>query len=256
MHAPLPLQAPLQPLKVESESGVAVKVTDVPVGKSAEQVAPQLIPAGLLVTVPLPPPALVTVSLKAVEKVAVTDLLAFMTTVHVAAVLIQSPLQPVKTELVAASALRVTVVPLVKDAEQVAPQLIPAGVLVTVPLPVPDLLAMSVKVGRAEKVTVTERLLVIATVHCLLSVETESQPLQLSIVEAESGVAVNVTVAFMGKDATHVVPQLIPAGLLVIVPLPVPALFTVSVNVSWLTPPIEHNKIQSAANPMSIPNFF
>jgi hypothetical protein len=41
-----------------------VRVTLVPLEKSALQVAPQLIPAGALVTVPVPEPAGVTVSAK------------------------------------------------------------------------------------------------------------------------------------------------------------------------------------------------
>ncbi|GIX32855.1 MAG: hypothetical protein KatS3mg125_0811 [Lysobacterales bacterium] len=53
---------PLHPAKVEPESGVAVNVTVEPWLKLAEQVEPQLIPEGLLVTVPLPVPALFTVS--------------------------------------------------------------------------------------------------------------------------------------------------------------------------------------------------
>jgi hypothetical protein len=39
---------------VEPEAAVAVSVTEVPEGKLAEQVVGQLIPAGLLATVPLP----------------------------------------------------------------------------------------------------------------------------------------------------------------------------------------------------------
>jgi hypothetical protein len=43
---------------------VAVKVTAAPLLKVAEQVLPQLMPAGLLVMVPLPVPAFATVRLK------------------------------------------------------------------------------------------------------------------------------------------------------------------------------------------------
>ena len=50
---------PLQPVKVEPGAAVAVRVTEVL--KLAEQVKPQLIPAGALVTVPLPVPAGTTV---------------------------------------------------------------------------------------------------------------------------------------------------------------------------------------------------
>src|ERR1700728_5185804 len=51
---PLPLHAPLQPLKNQPLAGVSVSVTCVPLAKLALQVEPQLIPDGVLVTVPLP----------------------------------------------------------------------------------------------------------------------------------------------------------------------------------------------------------
>ena len=54
MQLPVPLQAPPQPVKLQPLAGVAVKVTGVPLEKFALQVAPQLMPAGELVTVPLP----------------------------------------------------------------------------------------------------------------------------------------------------------------------------------------------------------
>ena len=64
-HDPVPEQPPpLQPLKVEPAAGAAVSVTAVPLAKLAAQVAPQVIPAGELVTVPLPVPAGVTVRMK------------------------------------------------------------------------------------------------------------------------------------------------------------------------------------------------
>jgi len=58
----VPEQAPDQPAKTEPEAAVAVKVTEVPVVKEALQVVPQLIPEGLLVTVPEPVPAFETVN--------------------------------------------------------------------------------------------------------------------------------------------------------------------------------------------------
>jgi hypothetical protein len=69
------------------------------------------------------------------------------------------------------------------------------------------------------------------TVQVLLSEETELQPLQLSTNEPELGVAVSVTVPGL-NEAEQVLPQLIPDGLLVTVPLPAPDFVTVSVNVA------------------------
>jgi hypothetical protein len=57
---PVPLHAPLQLTNVDVPFGVAVSVTTVPALKAAEHVAPQLIPAGLDVTVPPPVPAFAT----------------------------------------------------------------------------------------------------------------------------------------------------------------------------------------------------
>ena len=55
VQLPLPPHAPLQPEKVAPEPGVWLSVTAVPEGKFALQVPEeQLMPAGLLVTVPLP----------------------------------------------------------------------------------------------------------------------------------------------------------------------------------------------------------
>ena len=65
VQGPVPVQPPpLQPVKAEPTAGAAVSVTAVPLGKFAAQVAPQLMPAGLLVTVPALVPALETVSVK------------------------------------------------------------------------------------------------------------------------------------------------------------------------------------------------
>ena len=57
MQELVPEQAPDQPVKSELASGFAVSVTDVPLANSALHAEPQLIPDGLLVTVPPPVPA-------------------------------------------------------------------------------------------------------------------------------------------------------------------------------------------------------
>ena len=58
-QAPVPEHAPAQPANVLPLEGVSVSVTTVPLGKFALQLVVQLIPAGLLVTVPVPVPAAV-----------------------------------------------------------------------------------------------------------------------------------------------------------------------------------------------------
>src|SRR6058998_3439071 len=73
-QVPVPEQAPLQPANVDPPAGLAVSVTGVPELYEAEQVAPQLIPAGFEVTVPLPDPDLPTDSVKVwMLNVAVTE---------------------------------------------------------------------------------------------------------------------------------------------------------------------------------------
>ena len=57
----VPEQAPLHPEKVEGAAGLAVNVTVVLTGKAAEQLEPQSMPAGELVTLPVPVPDFVTV---------------------------------------------------------------------------------------------------------------------------------------------------------------------------------------------------
>jgi len=78
-------------------------------------VAPQLIPGGLEVTVPLPMmPVLLTVRVNVCRlKMMVTDRAALMVTVQLVPEAVSHPLQPVKVEPAVGVAVRVTVVPLV-----------------------------------------------------------------------------------------------------------------------------------------------
>jgi hypothetical protein len=64
VQLPVPVQAPLQPEKVEPLAAVAVKARVAPPVKVALQTLPQLIPLGLVTTVPFPVPAFVTASVR------------------------------------------------------------------------------------------------------------------------------------------------------------------------------------------------
>src|SRR5215470_8726910 len=226
----VPVQPPpLQPVNVEPAVGVAVKVTAVPVVKDVEHVVPQEIPAGALVTVPVPVPALVTVRAKDdCTKLAVTEVAAVTATVQVP-VPVQPPLQPVNVESAAGAAVKVTAVPLANVAEHELPQEMPVGTLVTVPDPAPALLTVSEKLCNVN-VAVTEAAAFMVTVQ--VPVPVQPPPLQPENVEPAAGVAVNVTAVPVVKDVEHVVPQEIPVGALVTVPLPAPALETVRVEVA------------------------
>src|SRR5437870_3643000 len=135
-HGSAPEQpAPDQPAKVPLPVGVAVRVTWAPKLKLAAQVGPQSMPAGLEVTVPRALPALATVSVNWLStKVAVTVAAPATETVQVPAPAQPPPSQPVKVEPAAAAANRVSVAPGSKVAAQVAPQSMPVGLEVTVPV--------------------------------------------------------------------------------------------------------------------------
>ena len=141
LHVPVPEQPPPdQPPNVVPALGLAVSVTAVPLAKLALHVAPHVIPAGELLTVPVPLPDVRTDNWKllaaAVLNVAVTEALAAAIMLH-ADVPLQAPDQPANVELAFGVAVSVIAVPDGKLALHVCPQLMPAGVLLTVPAPVP-----------------------------------------------------------------------------------------------------------------------
>ena len=114
---------------------------------------PQLIPVGVLFTVPEPVPALATVMVKrpagAELKVAVTDRAAVMETTHEPEP-VHAPDHPAKVDPASGVAVNVTEEPDLNVSLQSVPQAIPAGELVTVPEPVPDLATVS---GKDSKMT-------------------------------------------------------------------------------------------------------
>src|SRR5690242_8172805 len=137
---------PLQPSKLEPTSARGVKVTRVPGAKAATQVTGQPMPAGALVRVPPPVPALVTVRLTVgTVNVAVTAVAAATVTAHVPVPEQPPPLQPENTLPAAGVAVKVTTAPAPNVCAHVVPQLIPTGEETTVPVPVPARLSVSGK---------------------------------------------------------------------------------------------------------------
>ena len=206
-------------------AAVAVNVTDVPDTKGELQVAPQLMPAGLLVTVPTPAPAGVTARVNVfggAVKFAVTVWSAFIVTVHAPVPLQPPPLQPVNVEPPVEAAVRATVLPIGKSEAQTVPQEIPLGLLVTVPVPVPDLLTVNRFVGIALNVADTPAVSV--TVQAPLP---EQAPPQLTNDEPAAAAAFKATEVPGSNWFEQIAPQLMPAGVEVTVPLPVPCLVTV-----------------------------
>jgi hypothetical protein len=122
----------------------------------------------------------------------------------------------------------VTSVPLAKLALQVGPQSIPEGALEIVPVPVPAAFTVSIA-GLA----IMLKLAVTCWAALSVSVQVGLLPLHPPPVhpakdELAPAVAVSVTWVPLAKLALHAGPQLMPAGLLPIVPPPAPAVSTLS----------------------------
>jgi hypothetical protein len=225
---PPPVHAPLQPANSEPVAGVAVSVTTVPVSNGTAHALPQLTPSGLEATVPAPAPACATVRMNCcTSQVAVTPRASPIVTWQLPAPA-HAPLHPANTDPLADVAVRVTTVALSNGALHAVPQLIPAGLEVTVPPPRPAGVTVRANCdGSASKPAVTARpwLIVIWQVP-----EPVHAPLQPMNAEPEPGVAVRVT-RVPGSYSLLQLPlleapaiaQLIPAGTLVTVPCPVPA---------------------------------
>jgi hypothetical protein len=230
VQLPVPVQPPpLHPVKSEPAAALADNVTLVPLAKLALHVPGQLIPVGTLVTMPEPLPAIVTDNAKFMTNVAVTVCAALIVTVQLPVPVQPPPFHPVKVEFAAALADNVTLVPLAKLALQVPGQLIPVGTLVTVPDPLPAIVTDSWNVTVAVKVAVTARAALIVTAQLPVPVQA---PLQPAKVEPVAGVSAKVTLVPLAKLALQLPGQLMPAGVLVTVPLPVPAAVTVRGNVA------------------------
>jgi len=131
----LPVQDPDHDPSPKPVLADAVSVTAVPCGKFAEHVPGQLMPAGLLLTVPEPVTATVSCCNVADWVKLAVIVAAAVTVITHAPVPLQAPPQPVNVKPAAGVSVSVTWVFCANVAVQVEGQLIPAGVLVTVPVP-------------------------------------------------------------------------------------------------------------------------
>lgn len=229
---PVPAQFPLQ--VIVSVAGVAVRVTG-PAGNFAVQGAAEvqaLIPAGLLVMLPVP----TTVTVKSVLITGGTTLLmvavqvagvpATMVRFAVLPVPVQPALQLTVSPALVGVAVRVTG-PAWKSALQGAAEvqaLMPAGLLVTLPLPTTvtdSSVPVDGVVPGAKVATHTAGVLATMVTVLIISVPVQS-PVQAIVSVTLAGLAVRVTfpdenLALQG--AAEVQP-LMPAGLLMTLPVP------------------------------------
>jgi hypothetical protein len=109
LHGPVPLHAPLQPVKLAPGAAVAVRLTVEPTVNDAEQALPQLMPAGVEFTAPGPVTPTFSVALLT-ENVAATLLAASSVTLQ-SPLPLQAPPQPLKLKPAAGLAVNFTVVP-------------------------------------------------------------------------------------------------------------------------------------------------
>ena len=122
-------------------------------------------------------------------KLAATDFAALMLTVHDEPETVSHPVHPLKNDPGCEVAVSVTTVPVAYVAEHPAPQLIPPGLELTVPRPIPVLVTVSVKLN-AVNVGTTD--LDAFSVRLHVSLDAESHPLQLSNLDPATGDAVRV----------------------------------------------------------------
>jgi hypothetical protein len=142
----VPAQPPLQPTNSESAAGVAVSVTAAPDGNEAEHVDPQAISPPPLETVPVPSPALLTVSPRTAVNVTPSDAVPTGVVVQVAPWPAQIPLQLANLKPELGVAVSVMAVPFVTSALHAEVQEMPP---VTFPEP------LSERFTRASVVNVT-----------------------------------------------------------------------------------------------------
>ena len=150
-----------------------------------------------------------------------------MATVQVDPFTASQPLQLMNRDPVVGDAVSVTTALTTKSLAQPAPQLMPCGLDVTVPRPMPVFATVSVK-RFSMKMAVADRALVMFTVHVVP--ETASHPVHPVKVEVAAGAAVSVTEESLRNCAEQVAPQSMPDGADVTLPDPSPCRSSVRVS--------------------------
>jgi hypothetical protein len=214
------LSQPLQPPKVDPAATTAVNVTCWPVANEAvlplAQGELQLIPAGLLVMVPVPFPAVDTVRLWVGLNAACTLRSPVIVTVQVGSPeesvdVLSQPLQPPDTDPAPATSVNVTSCPEAKEAvlpsAQGELQSIPAGLLVIVPMPFPAVDTVSEWLGATLNVACTLRSPFMVSVHTGSPeelVDVLSQPRQPPKTDPAAAAAVNTKPCPAGTEEVTV----------------------------------------------------
>ena len=152
---------------------------------------------------------------------AVTVLDAFIVTVHVPVPKQPAPDLPVNVDPTTADAARVTMSPLTNVSTQSKPQLMPAGVLVTEPSPVPALLTVRLNSNRNSAATVRSSLIEIRQPPV-----PEQPVVHPTKMEPVAGAAETATDDPWRNGNEHAAPQLMPPGAVTTVPKPSPLLST------------------------------
>ncbi len=180
-------------------------------------------------------------------KLAVTFWSALIVTVQVPLPL-QAPLQPLNVWALTGVSASVTCWPVEKLALHPTTlpvvQLIPAGVEVTVPEPVPVKLTRSVRFPALPAVKVADTCMLLLSVSVQVELPEQEPPLHPVKVEPEPGVAVSVIEAPDVKLLVHWLGQLMPAGEEVTVPLPI----TLTVNCGEPPPPPPLSHLHAASD--------
>jgi hypothetical protein len=223
-----PEQTPPHALSVAFIPGIAARLTGVPATNDAAHVPLEhVIPAGVLVTVPLP--LTMTLSVNVWMNVADTDRACVIETLHTP-IPVQSPPQPPKTKLVLGMGVRITCVWSKYDALHVPDEHErPPRSAVTVPLPVTD----TVRVCRGTNVALTTWLELNVTLHVFaMPLHAPDHPANA---DPLAGIAVNITVVPVANEPAHVGGQAKAPTSEVTVPDPKPCVTIVSVGF-WAPP--------------------